>query len=222
MTKEELLTKAHYIQYPLNGKLYLDYSDEGFNSHVDKLPITDMTYKGWEMNENHFTTEYHRKFSLPLLDKVLNFGYNPRHFRIRKRTVDGFDISMPIPRKRHRFEVYGYTRDEYAMNMSYDDLLTNSTRRFDLTDYHRLYRYAHECSRIVNQGMNNGRLLFISGDSQMIPDVPVLACYYKEVWYFDNRFDRKLHDEWKDVDFDDVLIELNGNYLWFYTDVNLR
>ena len=29
--------------------------------------------------------------------------------------------------------------------------------------------------------------MFVSGDSQIIPDIPVLACYFREVWYFDNR-----------------------------------
>ena len=54
----------------------------------------------------------------------------------------------------------------------------------------------------------------------MIPDIPVLCCYYKEVWYFDNRYRVKLCDKFKDVNFDQVLIQLNNNSITKYLNEN--
>jgi hypothetical protein len=56
----------------------------------------------------------------------------------------------------------------------------------------------------------------------MIPDIPVLSCYFKEIWYFDNRNNLILKEKYKDIKFDKILIELNNNPLSFYIDTNLK
>ena len=84
-----------------------------------------------------------------------------------------------------------------------------------------LYRYPHECSRIINKDVDSNRILLVSGDSQMIPDISVLACYFKEVWYFDNRANVKAEDILKEGEFTDVLIELNCSDIKQYTETNI-
>ena len=75
MTKQELLDKAVYIQYPLN---YTTYKQYNVGKEINKLPLPEkgMMYDKWKYNDNHFIPLYHRKYSLPLLEKVLKFGYN--------------------------------------------------------------------------------------------------------------------------------------------------
>lgn len=40
----------------------------------------------------------------------------------------------------------------------------------------------------------------------MIPDIAILCCYFKEVWYFDNRQRLMLSEKYKNIYFDYVLI----------------
>ena len=219
MSKDEIINKAVYIQYPIN---FNSYNSSYKKENIIKLPLPKKNemYTGWSKNSNHFTTEYHRLYSLPTLNKLLNFNFNINHFNLKHQTCNNFDISMLYPKNNFKFEIYGYSRNEHFDDLTYDDLMKNNSKGSDITEYHRLYKYGHECSRVINKSTNNGKLLFISGDSQMIPDIPVLCCYYKEVWYFDNRYRVKLCDKFKDINFDQVLIQLNNNSITKYLNEN--
>ena len=219
MTKNEMLDKAIYIQYPIS---YLKYRDYKVDRVIHKLPLpkVGMMYDKWKLNENHFTTMYHRMFSLPLLKTILNIEYNEEDFSIIQNKSSQFDISIQYPKNDYKYDIYGFDRNENFSHVSYNSLIENESLNSDITDYHRLYRYSHECSRIVNETIDSKRKLFISGDSQMIPVVPILSCFFKEIWYFDNRKQLILHDKWKEVEFSDVLIELNNNPLEKYVNVN--
>ena len=74
------------------------------------------------------------------------------------------------------------------------------------TDYHHLYRGAHACSRVINETIDNDRKIFVSGDSMMIPAIPILCCYYKEVVYMDNRDGVSHKDYFENDVFDEVLL----------------
>lgn len=56
----------------------------------------------------------------------------------------------------------------------------------------------------------------------MIPDIPPIACYFKEVWYMDNRDNGRFSEMYKDIEFTDVIFELNNNAISFYRDLNLK
>ena len=74
------------------------------------------------------------------------------------------------------------------------------------SEYHRLFRGAHACCVIINENIDNENSIFISGDSMMIPLIPIFACYYKEVVYMDNR-DGKSHKEYfEGKTFDELLL----------------
>ena len=128
---------------------------------------------------------------------------------MEKRKSENYDLSFLKPKKDYKYEIYGYTRGEHFDNLSFDDITQNNSTKKDITDYHRLYKYGHECSRLINKTIDNNRKLFVNGDSQMIPDIPFLSCFFKEVWFFDNREKDKLLEKYKDVIFSDVLIALN-------------
>jgi hypothetical protein len=218
--KQELLNKAIYIQYPLGYSQYREYNIE----EINKLPLPEngMMYDKWAKNTNHFTTEYHRLYSIPLLCKLLKLDYNESDFIFDERNSGDFDISILKPKIEYRYEVYGFTRDEHFEDLSFDDITTNTSINDDITDYHRLYRYSHECSRLINKTIKSKKILFISGDSQMIPDISFLSCFFKEIWYFDNRQKLPLFDKCKKTKFTDVLIELNHLPIEEYVNTNFK
>lgn len=210
MTREEILNMAIYIQFASFGS----YKEYGIDN-VIKLPYKgkDDVYSEWNKNEHHFSTEYHRKYVIPLLCTVLGLEYNENDFTLCNRKHDGFDISILKPKKEYIYEVYGYTRNEHFDNLVFDDIVTNNSSKKDITEYHRLYKYGHECSRLINKTIENDRKLFISGDSQMIPDIAFLSCFFKEVWYFDNRENDINSEKYKGCNFTDAIVGLGcGTY----------
>jgi len=220
MTKDELLNKAVYVQYPLNYNVYKEYGIEGIN----KLPLPEkgMMYDGYKLNHNHFRNEYHMKYSLPLFDSLLNFGYNENDFIKSTRIIDGFEIPVLIPKTEYKYNISCFNDKEELKDLSFNDITSSNDNYSNITGYHRLYKYPHKSSRLINKTLNNNRILFISGDSQMIPDIGVLSCYFKEIWYIDNRNNILLSDKWNNIAFTDVLIELNCNDLSRYIDNNFK
>lgn len=191
MTIKELLDKAIYIQFPYINKEYRDRYRKRKPVKVPKVKDYDPLYSDSVHDTHHYTTKYHRRVVLPLLESLYKFGYNKADFDIVKFVKSDGDYSYMVPKKDMRFDVYRYDLKQPKMmkDVGYMDLFSPTFK--DNVNEHRywgLYRYPHACSRIINKSLpKDGRKLFISGDSQMIPDIPVLACYFREVWYFDNR-----------------------------------
>lgn len=219
MTSDELIDKAQVIQFPTSSKVYKSYHFDGKEIH--RIPLAeDSMYVGYNLNHNHFLPWYHRKYVLPLLSELLELGYKESDFILTERkSREGFDLSYMRPKIDCIFSLHGLERDEKKDNIGFDGLMESDS---NLTEYHRQYAYPHECSIVRNHTIANNRKLFISGDSQMIPDIPWLACFFKEVWYFDNRGEKCFKSLYEPVVFSDVLIELNANDLSKYTVTNIK
>ena len=221
MTKKDLIDKAIYIQFPYSYSSYKDYK---VDKEINRLPFAQrgMMYDGWAKNNNHYTPQYHREHTIPLLCKLLNINFNDNDFVIDNRNSGKFDISLLKPKKEYKYEIFGFNRNEHFDNLSFDDITNNDSSKNDITNYHRLYKYSHECSRLINKTINSDRILFISGDSQFIPIVSFLSCFFKEIWYMDNRDNLTLSDKWKDIPFTDVIIEMNWTEVNTYIDRNFK
>lgn len=237
MTKEEILNKAKYIQFPLVNNSYKEDYKELINN-IERLPIIkehSVLYDDITGDEHHYTTEYTYKYVLPIINNLLNFGFNINDFNIKEyKIIENnieSDLSYLVPKNKYTFKLYSFLRDK-EFDFEFDGgLVFNYNLRPD-GKYRDLFVFPHQCSRIINNEINNDKKLFISGDSQIIPSISILACYYKEVWYFDNRTGKegnfinkenttKYSDNFKDVIFDDVLIELYSNPIEWYTEINL-
>ena len=211
MTTQEIINKAIYIQFPKSSKEYKQYREA---KDVHKLPLPgNMMYSTWKLNDNHFTTEYHRKYVLPLLNDLLHMKYNESDFHLVERHYENNDISMLYPNKECSFDIYSFEHDETSNNVTYDTLINScNINNWRITSYHKLYKYPHECSHIINNYLlYNDRKLLISGDSQMIPVVSVLACYFKELMYLDNRSNKSFKKRIEEFNPTDVIIELNND-----------
>lgn len=216
---DEIKDKAIFIRLPERDK-YLEYEIDG----IIDFPIVDESYfyKGWENNEHHYTTKYHQNIFLPKLDKILNIGMDLKNdFHVVTKFYNGFDISMLFPNQEIIYDAYDLTDDIFVKNEKYE----NFVNCYDFPDvygcvpseFHKLFRFFHRVSVIVNKTTEKNKKLLISCDSQMIPSIMPLSFYYKELWVFDNRrTDQNFEHFLKLVDFDDILIQLNYNPLYKY------
>ena len=178
MTKSDIISKALFLQYPCGYNCYKEYDIEKEKLYKLPFPQNGMMYDGWYKNDNHFTTKYHIENVIPLLCKILHLEYDGNDFVLDERKSGNYDISILVPKTDYRYEIFGYTRNEHFDDLSFADITSNNSTNNDIYDYHRLFKYSHECSRLINKDIASDRKLFISGDSQMIPDIGFLSCFF--------------------------------------------
>jgi len=181
---------------------------------------------GWFGNEHHLYPDNFYKMILPLMSLYIkNFNFNISDFEyVPYFTKNGnFDLSYLIPKNKDlRFTIEKNNKvlaehEDFSCLHGMDGKGT-----FD-SDYHRLFRGYHSCCKIVNETIDNEKKLFISGDSMMIPAIPILACYYKEVVYMDNRSENSYKKYYENVIFDDVIFQmLEGKNIKKYLIDNLK
>lgn len=197
-----------------------------------KIKNPKIRYLGYKLNEHHFTTKYHRDVIIPTLSNLLDFEFDSNDYIIISNIIEtddnAFDLSYYAPKDpNYRFEVKGldcgveYTSgfDGLLGKNEYAELLK---RTGEITDYHKLYAFPHSCSIVKNLYKHNNRTLFISGDSQAVPFIPVLCTIFKEVWYFDNRSDMSFKDLIDNKEFTDILIEIHQGSIQYYIQKNLK
>ena len=237
MKINDILTNAKYICFPYRNTTFgKKYNNCGKDIHF--LPIIkdrDMLYSKMQGNEHHYTTEYTYKYVLPLIDKLLNFGFNMNDFNLIPLKLEIGDISYITPKKEIDYNITCFN-DNITFDGHYMDLFDE--KFINAPSYRLLNRFNHKCSRIINNTTDSKRILMISGDSQSIPSIAPLSYYFKEVWYFDNRTgyiknpetnefefceDKFVSyaDTYKDTTFTDVLIQLYCRDLKWYEYWNL-
>lgn len=189
--------------------------------HLDMRILDLRYYDGWTNNQHHITTSTFQHNILPFFSYVLKtFKFNPDDFeRVPFFDKDyKYDCSYLKPKKEMLFtlEINGVKIGEH---LPFDDIMNikihDDAEAFEgykgneiptYSEYHRLYRGAHACSRVINETIDNDCRILISGDSMMIPAITTFCCYYKEVVYMDNR-DKKSHKEYFDGKyFDEILL----------------
>jgi len=218
---DKIKEDSKWVQFPRNGR-YVDYGDY-INSITLKFPVIEnSTYSNWKRNEHHFTTKYHFTTVLPMLSQVLGFEYDAKDFYMLQRCYEDFDISMIAPNKGHLYDVINYIDGEKLTNVGYMSLVYSGSGLCDQnTEYHKLYRYGHQCSMILNKTVDNERKLLISCDSQMIPSIPILSCYFRQIVILDNRINKCIFEDIKDIEFTDVLFAIGYEGLEKYVRRNL-
>ena len=96
MTNVEILNKAKYVLYPYLNK---SYNETYEIDSIIKLPIVkdngNILYSNMpDHNDHHFTTYYHYKYVLPLLDNLFHFGYNINDFKYVLHNTKYGDLSF--------------------------------------------------------------------------------------------------------------------------------
>ena len=193
----------------------------GKGKYIDTRILDLEYYDGWKDNEHHITTKSWNGILLPFFSYILRtFDFSTDDFTVLPYFSNEFeyDVSYLKPKRDMRFtmEINGVKVGEHLtfdgiqnINQHCDTEAFAAFKEENMpvySEYHRLYRGSHACSRVINETVDNDLKIFISGDSMMIPAIPIFCCYYKEVVYMDNR-DGKSHKEYyEDKQFDEILL----------------
>lgn len=206
MTKEEILHIAKVIQFPhLEGKF------NNYGGNIIRMPVTrDDQYTTWAKNNHHVKTLVHFHKVMPVLSELLDIPFTEDDFQLQHNTSEGYDITMPYPIQSQLYTIQSLSRDEQFANVPYEEFFISNTRdEYACTAYHHLYKYAHESSTVDNHTNQNGRRLFVLGDSHMIPLIPMLSIYFQHITYVDNRKKCQILSKIDKISYTDAIIELS-------------
>ena len=195
-------------QLKSNNKPFIDISD---------YPEQFICYENYPSNWHHFTLQTQYNLIIPKMNELLQFGYNKNDFELVPYFDGEFDLSYLKPKNEYRFIIqclsnYGGSNDDsikagtfiggFNILMGLDHKVSP-----EFSKYHNLYRFPHRPSIIINLNATNNRILLLSGDSQNIPQLPILACYFRQIVYLDKRkIDNKLN--YSNIKFTDIIFSL--------------
>ena len=169
------------------------------SKHADKTYIfehcIDHMYTGYNLNTNHFHTSYHISTILPKISEILGIPYNQHEF-ITIMYKDG-QFELPYLYPIRDTGTYEIITDNVHQKGNYSILLNvNRNDSHCPSKYHSLFRGYHKNTRIFNSAAVTDKKLIICCDSEMIPIMPVLAYYFKEIIHLDNRSSRYSLKNW--------------------------
>lgn len=222
-TKPKILAKTndnvYYMRFPKQGQT--PWSVSSFKDLLKDKKVIDIGWlnlkrlDGWLGEEHHLYPDNYYKMILPLMNLYIkNLKFNIDDFEVVPYFTKDYKYNMSylVPKDKSlkfTFERNGKLLSEHGDFSTIMGLDMEKCGNGDVaSEYHKLFRGTHCCCRVINETIDNENKLFITGDSMTAPIVPILACYYKEVVYMDNR-DGKSHKNYFDgIIFDDVIIQL--------------
>lgn len=223
--KPTLLAKSNdnvfWMRFPKPEQTIWSLSDwESFFKDKKTIDMRwlDLNYmKGYKGNEHHLYPSNFYKMILPLMNlyiKNLNFNINDfdliDYFSEDKR----YDLSYLAPKNKDMkftFSKEGKVLSEHGdfSSLNFVNEVWDDTTGYDInSNYHKLFRGSHSCCKIINETIDNDKKLLVTGDSMLIPAIPILCCYYKEAVFLDNRNNKSNKKYFEGVVFDDVIIEV--------------
>ena len=183
----------------------------GCGRFIDTRMLDLAYYDGWRDNEHHITTKSYYHVICPFFSYfVKTFKFNPDDFvEVPFYSADfKYDVSYLKPKQDYRFTM-NMNGENIGSGLTFDEITNvnwvNEEAKY-LTEYHRLFRGAHSCCVITNDTIDNDNSIFVSGDSMMLPLIPIFCCYYKEVVYMDNRDGKSHKDYYEGKKFDEILL----------------
>lgn len=223
------------------NKQFFSFNDEEYSSIIEQYK-DEITFIGEENRDNntehyldkanshHYKTRYMYENWLKSFNNVLGIDIDEDDFFMVKNVIDDQDFSYLQAKKEKEFECiycdYSNGKTVYVLTKSKksnygglcnccsiinDDCLQKLGFDFK-TPYHRLFCLSHQVGIIKNKGKNNGKVLFISCDSHVLPILPILCYYYKEVRIFDNRSVLNCDFSFLLNDVDDLLIVFSESH----------
>ena len=145
---------------------------------------------------------------------MLNFNFSFNDFYYKYYKGDDISYNYLCPLNDYTvFDILFYDefKNKYEFEGDYNCLLNFDIKRTseDLRDYHLMFVGYHTQSIINNNGTNNGKTLLVVGDSQILPEIPIFAFYYKKVLYYDNRYKNEIMNEMlSNEQIDDCLVQM--------------
>lgn len=186
--------------------------DAQFNPRLDLAGDLDAYYTGYFPNEHHIkTTSIWEHYMDPIfsfleipLDKT-RFELHPYYDESGK-----YDLSFHDPIDKDNTSFTYFDINMYKTEGTFDILrlveLEKSGFRNPLSRYHNLFYGYHSNARIYNNKPITDIKMLVVCDSMMIPIIPVLAYYCKELTVVDNRERKPWLTKLVEHDYNKVLI----------------
>lgn len=168
-------------------------------------------YKRNPLNKHHVCLPHYIRTVYPYLADILDFPYNRDDFDVKENVTKDMNCSFLWFKKDYKWTVS--INQEIVAEHEGFECLTNLDGKYagcKDTAYHKIFCASHECCKITNESLPDGKTIFVSGDSYMIPVIPIFACYFKEVVFLDNRSHKTSNvSYYEDKIFDYVIIALS-------------
>ena len=195
---------------------YIDYVNGKFNGFnlLDMRQFRFKYYKQNLANIHHVTLDSYIRIVYPYLAKALGFPYDRNDFDLHEYKGDDMDCSFLWPKKDMLWTV-DINQKRTAEHEGFE-CLTNLDSKYPGctgSTYHRIFCSSHVSCDIINESLPEGGSIAVTGDSYMIPIIPILSCYYRDVVFLDNRFDIDVSNKpyYEGKIFDRVLVSCSEN-----------
>ena len=213
MNRQNLIDNAIYLILRAGQSATLNYPQE-YGLHKTAI-LGDDGYRcsSFDYNKHHFIPRFFYDTVLPILATMLDFPYSKEDFHLNEKIIkyengDIIDFSFFTPINENFMFSLKYFDIIEKGNGEIAAFLKEKTGGFEILSpvdevlnanflerlnggkfgfYHKLFIGAHNCVRVDNKNLSNGRKIIISTDSHSIPIIPILSCYYETVVALDNR-----------------------------------
>lgn len=152
-------------------------------NYIDLTQKKCPTYLNDSANKHHFTTDYIFNYMYPYICTLLTLPMLSSSFESYDTTENGCKFTRYIYKSSDELTMYRVDTNEYTTE-TYNSICHGI---YGYSEYHKLYKYAHLSSAIVNENSSTPRSLLLNTDSMSIPLIPLLVPYFKHIFVADRR-----------------------------------
>lgn len=159
-----------------------------FPNYVDLTTINpELCNTFGEKHSHHYTPKYCYSNILPIICKELNIDFDMDKFYEKKIYSEKYDndIALELKNDKNIF-IYKSLVDKKEIKGNHFSVVRNIKRK-NYEPYHDLFRGSHTPCIIKNLTTKETRRLLLNCDSMLVPIVPVLCYFFKEIVHMDNR-----------------------------------
>lgn len=196
---ESIFPKAKFITFPCakcvpRRPLPLDVLDATFTPRIDFSADASAYYTGYYLNDHHITTKYVWEHYIEKIFRFMEIPFNRDDFGLVPYydETGNFDLSYHDPIDKNNTCFTYFDINMYETHGTFDILRLVEPERAGsyknpLSRYHNLFYGYHSNARIYNHRPPTDVKMLVVCDSMMIPVIPILAYYCKELTVVDNR-----------------------------------
>lgn len=174
---------------------------------------------GYAANAHHFKLGYHYDVVIPRMLDFAGVNFNRDDFKTIPYKDGRHDLSYLFPKASHQYSIDVFVRGiKYHLDGNYSKIINvnkHFTKSAVYSGYHRLFVGSHSIFHMKNKTISESApKMLIVGDSQTIPDIPVLCHYCKELIYIDIRCDiNAIKQVLKGYKYDKCIVEFYNDKL---------
>lgn len=194
-----IFARAKFITFPCakcvpRQPLPVNVLNELFNPRLDFIADDTAYYTGYYLNEHHITTKYIWEHYIDVIFNFMEIPFNRSDFQLVPYYDESghYDLSYHDPVNKSNTNFTYHDINMYETNGTFDilrlvELERSGIYKNPITRYHNLFYGYHSCARIYNHNPHTDLKMLVVCDSMMIPVIPILAYYCKELTVVDNR-----------------------------------